>query len=76
MYTAIDAAAAMQSCVEDWSQLPTVIKVDPTDECVAFQQAFCCVVFSVYSPTPVKVVQAYALPPSFITVDLAQQVRP
>jgi hypothetical protein len=72
--TAIDAAAAMEMCVENWSRLRHVVKVNPQDDSVSFQQAYCCVIFSTRGRAPVKVVQAYALPPSFVSVEFARQV--
>ncbi len=72
----IEAAAAMESCLENWVHLPHMIKVDAQAQSISFQQAFGCVVISAHGRTCVKVVQAYALPPSFVPIRLARQVLP
>ncbi len=66
----------MESCLENWVHLPHVIKVDAKAQSISFQQAFGCVVISAHGRTCVKVVQAYALPPSFVPIRLAHQVLP
>jgi hypothetical protein len=76
MSTSLEAAAAMEACVQHWSPhyLGASIKVDPCTDSVSFQQGFCCLVFSVRDRSPVKFVQSHALPRSFVPVCLAQQV--
>jgi hypothetical protein len=52
-----------------------VIRVDPLAGCVSYEQRSGCIIFS-FSGTPrVQAVQVEGLPPSFIGVKQAQQVR-
>jgi hypothetical protein len=75
-YTVIDAAAAMETSVKNWKSMRLVIRVD-VDRCrVSFQQGYCCIVVSPRGRSHIKVVQAHALPSTFVTVQLARQVTP
>ncbi len=73
-HTAIDVAAAMQTTVKNWQSMRLVIKVEVERCRVSFQQGYCCIVVSPRGRSHIKVVQAHALPSSFVTVQLARQV--
>ena len=74
VHSAVDAAAAMQKCVEGWTDYKNVITVDPATASVSYQQHDSCVVFSASSEPPIQYIEHTHLPASFTTVHQAQQV--
>jgi len=73
VHSAVDAAAAMRKCVQEWTKWKNLITVDPATACVSYQQGDTqCIIFSVSSEHPIQFVQAKGLPPSFVEV---QQVH-
>jgi hypothetical protein len=75
VHSAVDAAAAMQSMVSGWTEYTNRITVDPQAGCVSYEQDFKCIIFSVDGGPRVQFVQVKGLPPSFIDVQRAQEVR-
>jgi hypothetical protein len=81
VHSAVDAAAAMQSMLSDWKDeicqttIETRITVDPHAGCVSYEQMGLCIIFSVDGGPRVQFVQVKGLPPSFIDVRQAQEVR-
>ena len=71
---AVDLAAAMHTLVKDWTREKNSIAVDAEAGCVSYQQRNDCIIFSC-NPPQVQFVQVAGLPPSFIGVEQAQQVR-
>jgi hypothetical protein len=71
VHSAAQAAAAMHRLIG--SHLATVT-VDPFSACVSYERNRRCVIFSLCSQHPIKLVKARGLPPSFIEVQRAQQV--
>jgi hypothetical protein len=74
VYNAVDAAVAMHNLVKGFRH-KNIITVDLQAGCVSYEQRSCCVLFSVGSTSRVQIVQVQGLPPSFIGVEQAQQVR-
>ena len=74
VYTAVDFAAALHALVKDWTARENIITVDAEAGCVSYQQANNCIIFSC-NPPQVQFVEVAGLPPSFIGVERAQQVR-
>jgi hypothetical protein len=52
-----------------------IITVDAQAESVSYQQGACCIIFRCSSTPYVQLVNSEGLPPSFIGVERAQQVR-
>ena len=78
VHSAVDAAAAMQTMVSGWTEETNRITVDPQAGCVSHQQFNECVIFSVGGGPRVQFVKVAGwggLPPSFIDVRQAQEVR-
>ncbi len=77
VHSAVEAAAAMQTMVSGWtkSQWTNRITVDPQAGCVSYQQDELCIIFSVGGGPRVQFVRVEGLPPSFIDVRRAQEVR-
>ena len=65
----------MQTMVSGWKDWMTRITVDPQAGCVSYQQATECIIFSLGSRPLVQFVRVEGLPPSFIDVRQAQEVR-
>ena len=66
----------MQTMVSGWTYKTNRITVDPQAACVSFQQGnTACIIFSVGGGPRVQFVQVEGLPPSFIGVQQAQEVR-
>ena len=76
VHDAADVAAAMQSLLQGWTSHNNLITVDLTAGSVSYQQSNDCIIFSLRSASPVKCVQDTGLPPSFVSVQQAQQVHP
>ena len=74
MYNAVDFAAALHALVKDWTEYKNIITVDAEAGCVSYQQGTECIIFSC-NPPQVQFVKVAGLPPSFIGVEQAQQVR-
>ncbi len=75
VHSAVEFAAAMQTMVSGWTKCTNRITVDPQAACVSFQQETVCIIFSVGGGPRVQFVQVKGLPPSFIDVQQAQEVR-
>ena len=75
VHSAVDAAAAMEAMVSGWTYSRNRITVDPQAGCVSYQQDSACIIFSVGSGLCLQFVNVEELPPSFIDVRRAQQVR-
>ena len=75
VHSAVDAAAAMQTMVSGWTTYTNRITVDPQAGCVSYQQDDKCIIFSLGSRPLVQFVRVEGLPPSFIDVRQAQEVR-
>jgi hypothetical protein len=75
VHSAVEAAAAMQAMVSGWTKYTNRITVDPQAGCVSFQQANKCIIFSVGGGPRVQFVHVAGLPPLFIDVRQAQEVR-
>ena len=73
-YNAVDFAAALHTLFKDWTEYKNIITVDAEAGCVSYQQANDCIIFSC-NPPQVQFVRIWGLPPSFIGVEQAQQVR-
>ena len=65
----------MQSMVSGWTKYTNRITVDPQAGCVSYQQGNNCIIFSVDGGLRMQFVEVKGLPPSFIDVQRAQQVR-
>ncbi len=66
----------MQTMVSGWTQETNRITVDPQAGCVSYEQGYTdCIIFSLGSRPLVQFVKAAGLPPSFIDVRQAQEVR-
>jgi hypothetical protein len=78
VYNAVDFAAALHTFVKDWTDYKktknNIITVDAEAGCVSYQQGDKCIIFRC-NPPQVQFVKVEGLPPSFIGVDQAQQVR-
>ena len=75
VYNAVDFAAALHALVKDWTARKNIITVDAEAGCVSYQQGGTqCIIFSC-NPPQVQFVEVKGLPPSFIGVEQAQQVR-
>ena len=61
--------------VSGWTGHTNRITVDPQAGCVSHQQDDECVIFSLGGGPPVQFVEVKGLPPSFIDVQRAQEVR-
>ncbi len=61
--------------VSGWTEHTNRITVDPEAACVSYQQGNNCIIFSVGGGPRVQFVKVKGLPPSFIDVQQAQQVR-
>jgi len=76
VHSAVDAAVAMQTMVSGWTDYTNRITVDPQAGCVSYQQGDNgCIIFSLGSRPLVQFVKVKGLPPSFIDVRQAQEVR-
>ena len=75
VHSAVEFAAAMQTMVSGWTKYTNRITVDPQAACVSYQQDNKCVIFSVGGGPRVQFVEVEGLPPSFIDVRRAQEVR-
>ena len=73
---AVDVAAAMQSLVQGWTYVKNLITVDLAAGSVSYEQGMGCIIFSLCSASPVQFVKDTRLPPSFVSVQQAQQVHP
>ncbi len=66
----------MQTMVSGWTYRTNRITVDPQAACVSYQQGdYNCIIFSVGGGPRVQFVEVKGLPPSFIDVQRAQEVR-
>jgi hypothetical protein len=65
----------MQAMVSGWTKYTNRITVDPQAGCVSYQQDSACIIFSVGSGLCLQFVNVEGLPPSFIDVQQAQEVR-
>ncbi len=65
----------MQAMVSGWTRCTNRITVDPEAACVSYQQDTQCIIFSVGGGPRVQFVRVKGLPPSFIDVQQAQEVR-
>jgi hypothetical protein len=76
VHNAVDFAAALHTLVKDSKDWPykNIITVDAEAGCVSHQQDELCIIFSC-NPPQVQFVKVEGLPPSFIGVEQAQQVR-
>jgi hypothetical protein len=74
VYNAVDFAAALHTLVKDWTSYKNIITMDAEAGCVSYQQGNFCIIFSC-NPPQVQFVTVEGLPPSFIGVEQAQQVR-
>ena len=74
VYLAVDFAAALHTLVKDWTEYENIITVDAEAGCVSHQQDELCIIFSC-NPPQLQFVRDEGLPPSFIRVEQAQQVR-
>jgi hypothetical protein len=68
VHDAVDAAAAMQSLVQELSVLTNIIKVDAAAGSVSFRCNNKCTIFSLGSASPMQFVEISGLPPSFTSV--------
>jgi len=75
VHSAVEFAAAMQTMVSGWTYDTNRITVDPQAACVSYQQRNECIIFSVGGGPRVQFVEVEGLPPSFIDVQRAQEVR-
>ena len=75
VHSAVEFAAAMQTMVSGWTNRTNRITVDPQAACVSYQQGGNCIIFSVGGGPRVQFVEVEGLPPSFIDVQQAQEVR-
>ncbi len=87
VHNAVDFAAALHALVKDWPTCKKLLKklergipeniitVDAQAESVSYQQGRCCIIFRCSSTPYVQLVNSEGLPPSFIRVERAQQVR-
>lgn len=81
VHSAVDAAAAMHSMIQQskwWDRSYrgyNRITVDPQAGCVSHQQHDRCIIFSLGGGPRVQFVTVEGLPPSFIDVRQAQEVR-
>ncbi len=76
VHSAVEFAAAMQTMVSGWTKYTNRITVDPQAACVSYQQNdYNCIIFSVGGGPRVQFVNIEGLPPSFIDVRRAQEVR-
>ena len=76
VHSAVEFAAAMQIMVSGWTEYTNRITVDPQAACVSYQQGdHNCIIFSVGGGPRVQFVKVKGLPPSFIDVRRAQEVR-
>jgi hypothetical protein len=74
-YNAVDFAAALHTLFKDWTEYKNIITVDAEAGCVSYQQGSTqCIILSC-NPPQVQFVKVEGLPPSFIGVEQAQQVR-
>jgi hypothetical protein len=71
----VEFAAAMHTMVSGWTKYTNRITVDPEAACVSHQQDDDCIIFSVGGGPRVQFVNVEGLPPSFIDVQRAQEVR-
>jgi hypothetical protein len=65
----------MQNIESRWRDSKNRITVDPQAGCVSYQQSDRCIIFSVGGGPRVQFVEVAGLPPSFIDVQQAQEVR-
>jgi hypothetical protein len=65
----------MQAIVSGWTKYKNRITVDPQAARVSYQQDDKCIIFSVGGGPRVQFVNIGGLPPSFIDVQQAQEVR-
>ena len=65
----------METMVSGWTYSRNRITVDPQAGCVSYQQDNLCIIFSVGGGPRVQFVEVNGLPPSFIDVRQAQEVR-
>ena len=76
VHNAVDAAAALQNMVSGWTvEDANHVTVDIRAGCVAYQQKDLCIIFSLGEGPRVQFVKVAGLPPSFIDVRQAQEVR-
>jgi hypothetical protein len=73
VHTAVEAAAAMQKCTQDWKD--NVITVDPASASVSYEQAQDCIVFSISSEHPFQFVKVSGLPAAFLDVQVHPRAR-
>ena len=71
----MEFAAAMQTMVSGWRDSKNRITVNPQAACVSYEQYDRCIIFSVGGGPRVQFVEVAGLPPSFIDVQQAQEVR-
>ena len=74
VHNAVDFAAALHTLVKGSTVYKNIITVDVEAGCVSYQQDDRCIIFSC-NPPQVQFVDVKGLPPSFIGVEQAQQVR-
>ena len=72
----VDVAAAMQSLAQDWTNYKNLITLDLAAGSVSYEQEGSCIIFSLSSVSPMQFVEDKGLPPSFVSVQQAQQVHP
>jgi hypothetical protein len=65
----------MQSMVSEWTKYTNRVTVDPQAGCVSQQQVNDCIIFSLGGGPRVQFVRVKGLPPSFIDVQRAKEVR-
>ena len=75
VHSAVEFAAATQAMVSGWTYCTNRITVDPQAACVSYQQLNECIIFSVGGGPRLQFVTVEGLPPSFIDVQQAQEVR-
>ena len=75
VHSAVEFAAAMQAMVSGWTDSKNRITVDPQAGCVSYQQDSACIIFSLGIGLCLQFVNVEGLPPSFIDVQRAQEVR-
>jgi hypothetical protein len=75
VYNAVDFAAALHTLVKGWTYYKNVITVDAEAEWVSYQQDNKCIIFNLNGTPQVQFVEWKGLPPSFVGVEQAQQVR-
>ena len=66
----------MKSLVQGWTPFKNLISVDLAAGDVSYHQYGKCIIFSLCSASPVLFVEDTGLPPSFVSVQQAQQVHP